>query len=110
MRNILGIIAVFLFVASTASANDKGSARISSDTNQKVYVDLSDITIDHSGIWVYEGGSILPISSLGFDQGGYYYNAKDFWLCPRCRKKNPNSAPICQSCKWPLYDDNRIHR
>ena len=78
IKKAIGIL-VFLTCLTTASAYGKNAILSSQEaklSSQKVYVNLTEVLFDASGIWVEESGETLRINSLHFDQCGYYYNAQ----------------------------------
>ncbi len=70
----------------------------------KVYVNLRDLTFDASGIWVQEPRSGMPCATdvlYRDDQGYYMMYSEQRWRCPRCTSMNPQGVGNCSRCNWP---------
>ena len=78
---------------------------------EKVYVELEDLTFDANGIWLKDPVDrwVVGAEAVHFDASGYYVvkNEKKTWVCPKCSRVNPGTGPGvwgCELCGWPFFD------
>lgn len=79
------------------------------DQEDKIYVRLSDLFFDETGIWFINSAepAIRGTEAIHVDSHGYYMTKKEeTWKCPKCGKINSgHPAWGCSKCAWPFDGD-----
>lgn len=77
--------------------------------SEKIYINIEDITFDDNVIVLHtesNGICLCTRANYADSQGFYALSDEEFWICPKCKTRNPGRfrrEKCCNpNCDWPL--------